>query len=44
MGVGVARGKGGTDGKTALRLFAVWLLTFPSCFALSYLAMRLVMR
>ena len=44
MGVGMARGRRGMDGKTALRLVLVWLLTFPACFVFSYFTMRLVMR
>lgn len=40
LGAGLASGQG-ADFKVANRIGAVWLLTFPSCFALGYLAARL---
>ena len=43
MGTGLAKGKGGADSSTAVSLIIAWLLTFPVCFLLSFLAMRMLL-
>ena len=40
MGTGIAKGRGGWDTPTVIKLFLTWLLTFPICFLLSYWGMK----